>query len=372
MIFDDLDPVDGGLPWIRGQLDDKRCWLLSEYLCASANGVEESLQHAAFCVAEYEQNEFTENDWLRRRWADAHKQQREGTLPAGADIFTQAFQNRSDTDVKREQRLDIYAPMSLMFMVQALDRLAPVIAIISAAGLRPVLRSADVLQLDWAAIAMFAEKARTGDDKPATTGKRRPHDQTDAGSALQRALFTSVHDAPSNVTNAPTDWLPWLLRSRNTFAHRAPKMTWKALLQDKTGRGTGFAEPFHAQPGWGEVETMLEQANLSRRRSGSALPILLDDTPLSTMTGLLRSTAELVEIICKELIKIVEARRSDPSVLVQPGAQWAEPLSVPTLNFPGYGNPPKTSAKEIILHPDTAKRLDAARIGSQWVEKWRT
>lgn len=358
MILDDLDPVEGGLPWIRGQVDDKRCWLLSEYLYAAATGVEESLQHAEFCVDEYNQAEFTENNRIQRRLAAAEKLHREGRFPAGEQPFAWVIGDRNATDVKRQHRLEIFPQATFILLVQALDRLAAVTAIVAASAVKPPLPRADVLQIDWRGIRSVA-----------VAGPQKGHEfrqQSAPGQELQQQVYDAVKDAPADC--GPIDWLEWLLRARDTAAHRAPKIDWSIQLQGRGGGVAGVARPFHAQPGWGEVEAMLAKTDLRK----SLMPMLLDDMPENTLRGLLGSTTKLVELVSAKLCQVVERRREDHSILIQPGGQWAEPFSVPTLNFPGYGRPPQTTRKEVVmLHPDTEKRLGAARIGSNWEKAWR-
>lgn len=351
MLSSDLDLDNGGLTWMVDQIDWKRRCLLSEYLISAVGGVRASLNHAAFCLDEFKKSITAEAIWVQQQWkeVDTLAQTNELQLDVG-DARLAAVTNRTGLAADRRVRLDIYPDMCLTYLVQALDRMAAVVAI----SISTVTKA---LQVDWKDIT-----------KAAKAGAQKGHDlrrQGDAGTRLQQQVYDVIVTGPSSC--GPTDWLEWLLRARDTTAHRAPKISWHVLTYEK-GKPHSIVRPFHAQPGWGEVEAMM---SATPAKGSHHLPILLEDVPESTLAGLLNSTCQLVDLVIAEVVKVVEAREIDPTVIVQNGSQWPEPFSVPTLNYPGNGHPPKVKDGGIHLHPDSMRHMEAARMSDKWAAAWR-
>lgn len=101
--------------------------------------------------------------------------------------------------------------------------------------------------------------------------------------------------------------------------------------------------------------------------------MVLENEPASTLDGLTASTSSLLEALSSACVDVVQARRQDPSVLVQNGGQWPGYFDQPLLHFPGYGNPPKVRMKNARLHvsPDSGDRMNAFRLGDPWASEWK-
>jgi hypothetical protein len=238
----------------------------------------------------------------------------------------------------------------LFRLAQALDRVAVCIAVTGGFRL-------ELLKVDWTVLAKIAEKGH----EPGHELRRQPP----AGLDKQRDLLTLMRDEPAN--QGPMDWLAWLLRARNTLTHRPPKTLWAMLTSDR-GRDTGLSRPFHRQPGWAEMEALLRTEGPE-----GLFGMVLKDEPASTLEGLTASTSSLLVALSSACIDVVQARRHDPSVLVQNGGQWPDYFDQPLLHFPGYGNPPKVRMKNARVHlsPDSGDRLNAFRLGNRWASDWK-
>lgn len=64
------------------------------------------------------------------------------------------------------------------------------------------------------------------------------------------------------------------------------------------------------------------------------------------------------------------ARRADPSLIVQHGGTWRPLDKASVLRFPGYGPAAPTVSKEVAFHPDSIRRLRAARLMDDQVAEW--
>jgi hypothetical protein len=235
-------------------------------------------------------------------------------------------------------------------LVQGLDRLAVCIAVTGALRVK-------LLKFHWDELDKFAkERAGKGNDL---------YRQSAAGESEQQALLSLVIDEAAK--HGPTDWLPWLLRARNTVTHRPPK-TWFTLVTSDRTRPTGFTRPFHRQPDWPEMEALLT----SRQGSGF-FEMILNDEPASTLDGLTRSVCGLVEVLAKRCTSLVLKRRANPSLLVQHGHQWVDYFNQPLLNFPGYGTPPKARLDRVDVHvnPELGVRMRAFRMLDTRAGDWK-
>jgi hypothetical protein len=342
-VFADLDPNGGGIRWMRDQLDRQRACLIGDYFMSAISGVQSSLNAAALAAKGYREREHADNFWISSRWAEVRK--RPGATP---DDFLGAIV-RDRAAEEREVEMLAAADHCLHHLVQGLDRLAVCIAVTGALRVK-------LLKLDWDELAKFAEKR-------ASKGHELLR-QSAAGEPEQQALLSVVIDEPAN--HGPTDWLPWLLRARNTVTHRPPK-TWLAFMTQDRKRPTGLTRPFHRQPGWPEMEAWLSS------RGGGAFAIVLNDEPASTLDGLTRSVCGLVTALAERCTSLVLKRRANPRLLVQSGHQWLDYFNEPLLNFPGYETPPKVRLERANVHisPDTGVRMRAFRMLDAQADEWR-
>lgn len=345
----DLDPDQGGIGWWNGHIGWKESALLGEYLLSSCEGVGTSLVQASLATQQYKQTEYAQNHELVRRWgalAEAHRPQEE---------FIGALEALGKKGREREDLLQTWSQHGLLSLSQALDRLAAVVAIV--AGIK-----VDVLKsVDWGAVEKLADRALKNG---AHAGLRQGTfaEVGTPGRELQNSLLQLVKAWPEH---GPPDWLPWLTKSRNTATHRAPRFRLYLMLAGRQGRSEGYVRPFYRQPDWADTEVM------ARSSQDGIAGMLLPQAPTDVMTGLRDSTVDLTTSILRQAMELWKRRREDPSLIIQPGSMWPDLDARSALEFPGYGKPAKTIAREIAMRPDQTRRLQAARLMDDRVHLWR-
>jgi len=342
----DLDLDGGGIRWMQGQVDWQRSCLIGDYFFAAMQGVRLSLEAAQFARKRSQQKRFSDNQWLRARWDGLRRTP--GKTPE--DFLTAVYQ-RNQLEAERELEIHLSAEHCLFHLAQALDRAAACLVVAGAFRL-------PLLQLDWGKLAAMAAKG-------AEPGHRL-RIQSRAGREQQAATLALIKKEPE--AHGPKDWLPWLIRTRNTLTHRAPQTKIALVLEDR-GAPSGLTWPFHRQPGWAELEAFMKTAG------GEGLnQILLDDDPQSTLDGLFTSTCSLLSVLIEHVVQLSALRRTDPSLLVQTGGQWPGYFDQPVLHFAGYGNSPKVQRGEGLsfnISSVGSLRAQAFRLGDRWASAWR-
>lgn len=344
-VIDDLDEIAGGVGWWNGQIGWKRSALVGEYLLASCAGVSEALMDASLAIEQFAERENADNFWLTSQWTAAGR--------AGArsrEEFT-AASARGPNEWKRVRLMQLYRGRGLTSLATSLDRLAAVVVIV--AGIRT-----DLLRVDWDKLSRIALAAA----KNIPNGIRDPYAPPgSAGRERQNDLLDMALRWPDY---GPPDWLPWLRKSRNTSIHRATRLDWQVMVKGNRGID-GVATLFWRQPEWSDTEAML-------RLTGTEFEgILLPQRPGDVLAGLRASTTELVIGITDAAAKLWADRRDQPGLIVQNGGIWPSIESSHALAFPGYGEPVKVAAKEVVVAPDLARRLKAAKILEADRKAWR-
>jgi hypothetical protein len=128
-----------------------------------------------------------------------------------------AMWSRSEHEQRRERRIYASAEHCLAHLVQALDRLSATIVIV--AGLK-----IPALKMGWPALARYA-----GDPDPKGSVFDAP---TEEGVVLQRHLVGLALTWPDH---GPSDWLPWLLETRNAMTHRGLSTRMLLSLSERGG-----------------------------------------------------------------------------------------------------------------------------------------
>ncbi|SDJ99641.1 hypothetical protein SAMN05428985_102190 [Nocardioides sp. YR527] len=333
----DLDDEQHGFTWWRGYIDDKRLALIAEYLIASVDGITSSLEDAAFLVDEFSQYSFADTKWTRDRISAAQQ--------AGGDVgaIFRAL-HRSGLDEKRDRRMRLAREHLFYHLAQAFDRLAAVVVGVGA------LRT-QILKADWRIIDSDEQWK-----KCQGTEKNRGA-QSAAGREKQDELRRSILDAA--LVAGPSDWLQWIDGTRNTSAHRAPKMRMIAATKPTKAEPVRLVHLFERQPKWSMTEALVGKG------LGFSSVWLMED-PLGLMRGALEATASVVETAVTSLSVVWADRRSDPQLLVQPGAQWPTVLEEPELNFSGFGHPVQIGLKggQFRVAPEQGRRMKASGVFS--------
>lgn len=342
----DLDEEAGGIGWWNGHVGWKTSAQLGTYLLASCTGVAESLRHASLVIEEHRQKEFGLNQdrIARARLLEGR--------PSSVDEKITALTAASDSERRREDLQSVYAEHALVSLAQSLDRLAAVVATV--VGVRE-----NVLGYDWGKLADLAEREpRSGP----TNGIRQGllADLGTPGRDLQHQVLTRVSAAHEH---GPNDWLKWLIKSRNTAVHRAPRWSIPTMTVEKR-RVSGLVSLPIAQPDWADTEAV---ARSSRGGSGS---MFLTQAPQTIFEGLLESVVSLTASLAGECRQIWNARRQDPTLIIQAGASWRPVSKATLLDFPGYGDPAPTVAKEVAMNGGLIRRLRAAKLMGDQVHEW--
>jgi hypothetical protein len=258
---------------------------------------------------------------------------------------------RGTAEQKRSHLMRLYRERALASLATSLDRLAAVVVIV--AGIKT-----ELLKVDWDRL----EKVASAANQNIPSGLRDPYAPAGStGRARQNALLGMALEWGQY---GPTDWLPWLRKSRNTAVHRATRLDWQVTVKARPG-ADDVVTLFWRQPEWSDTEAML-------RHEGSQFDgILLPQRPEDILDGLRGSTNRLVTRITDEASRLWLDRRNDPSLIVQNGGVWPQVESSRALRFPGYGTPVTIRAREVLVAPDLARRLKAAKILEADRPAWR-
>lgn len=336
-----LDTTNGGFRWWAGQTDHKRLILIGDYLIQSVQGVAESLRDAALSCEDHRAALFADNDWAVRKCSQVAM----SNAMATNDDFLQSLQ-RSDREKARDRRISMTTDACLIYLVQCLDRCAAIIAIVAALDL-------EVKKAGWAQVLKLGE---TDALAPKKLRNRRINSLPGPdGLSLQESAVRTLSRWPEF---GPTDWLPWLIQTRNARAHRAHPTNWNLLTVSSRGSFTGLCRPFYRQPELSEMHSMTRIKPGSRDMGGHL--VLEESTTI--LNGLASSTSRLSAEIIAAAKSVWRERQANPAVLTQPGRQWA--MDTPDLTeFIGFGIPaPLQKNAALHVHPSLAQRLTAARV----------
>lgn len=335
-ILADLDEDGGGIGWWSPQIGWKRSALLGEYLLSSCTGVIQALTDASLAIEMFAEQEFADNHWIQARWAEVDKARGSG------DDFTAAI-SRGAYERRRARFIEMSRNGALLLLATALDRLAAVTAIVAGVKVR-------ILRFDWNELEVLAATAARNLSQNNLKG--RFEDPGTPGRERQNQLLLALQWP----NHGPADWLPWLLKTRNTTTHRASRMGWQVML-GTASRRKGLTELFWCQPEWSDTEAML------RAESGEGFrKLLLPQRPYDVLSGLRESTVNLVTLLTVEATSLWGDRRADPALIVQNGGIWPDLDIAAQLDFEGYGSPVKVTATEVRISPDTGTRLKASKI----------
>ncbi|WP_394217026.1 hypothetical protein [Brachybacterium vulturis] len=342
----DLDEEAGGIGWWNGHVGWKVSAQLGEYLLASCTGVADSLKEASLAIEEHRRTEHGLN------FARATRARKIAGRASSFDERIAALGGSTESELRREDIQKIWAGQALVSLAQVLDRLAAVVLVV--AGVK-----VDVLRTDWGELSKLAARApRSGVSQGIRQGVFA--DVGTPGRDRQNALLEIV---ASSEDHGPEDWLEWLLMSRNSYVHRAPRMNFHAMIVDKK-RPAGTISPLHAQPDWADIEAMLGAS-----RNGLEA-MFLKPAPQSIFDGLRDSVSSLAVAVVQAVRDLWIERRADPSLIIQHGGTWRPLDKASVLQFPGYGPAAPTASKEVAVHPSSIRRIRAARLMGDQVGEW--
>lgn len=337
-LVDQLDVENGSFLWWHGHTDDRRLVLIADYLIQSTSGVADALLDAALCAADHREALYSDNAWFRSVGQAVHS----ANPSATSEDYLRAFQ-RGSHEERRERRAASGATHTLIHLVQALDRLAAVLVIVSGV-------STEALKVGWPAIERLAVE-------PDIKGKLFTA-PLPAGVDAQRALL-----ARSGAWSAhgSTDWLPWLLQTRHATAHRASTTSWNLTMVDARNRMTGMLHPFFAQPSRSEMHSLSAGPTVAGVGHSLRGLLVLEDSA-DVLDGLVVSTSDFVLDVMGGVEAMWQIRRDNPELVIQPGTQWKLDTT-DELHFTGFGRPARIQATDqLSVGPELSKRLSAAKI----------
>ena len=307
-IFNDLSETSLGVSWWNSTAVHERA-LISDYIYQCAFAVETNLGEAKLHYLEF----LDARERHDKRIADA--------VSVGAD--GKPYYKHPPAVAPIDDLINKLEGMHVCGFFQAigsaLDCLGAVI--IGVLGLDTRLRISDISK---------AEKA-LANIKPTGT----------AGNKMQlefKAFFESIKSS-SGVPG----WLEWSDRYRNTFIHRGRRITYNvmtprpSLVLDKDGQRraiTSTTMHLVREPDKSDAEGMIKRN------------VALNEDADTTLSGIFKSSRDLIEATCERLVEIWNVRRADPSLIEQPASQWE--ANIRLCNFNGYDpNAPPLQYDEI-------------------------
>lgn len=311
-LVESLDEQNGSFRWWHGHTDDRRLVLIADYLIQSATGAADALKDAALAAADHREALFADNKWFVDRGTAVLRH----NPAADNEEFLRAFQ-RGQHEEKRERRLQAGATHTLVHLVQVLDRLAAVLVIVSGVD-------SDALKAGWpAALRLASDEDRKGKVFSA------PGEE---GRAAQRALLSTAQDWEDY---GPPDWLPWLLQTRNSSAHRAATTSWNLTAADRRGSAIGLLRPFLRQPSMSDMQSMSVGPRTANKDHPLADLLVLEDSA-DVLDGLVNSMNGFVLHVMAAVEALWQRRIDQPALVIQPGSQW-KLEGLPTYEFRGFG-----------------------------------
>ncbi|MBV8758737.1 MAG: hypothetical protein JO257_15730 [Deltaproteobacteria bacterium] len=170
----------------------------------------------------------------------------------------------------------------------------------------------------------------------------------------------------------PPDWLDWTLDMRNMQVHRARRFQLATVHPRPTGAATASGDPevisdvalhLPKSPAHSDIEVMV---------ATTYQPLLSEDSA-ATISGVLRSTVEVLATTCTALTRAWEFRRTAPNLVMQPLKQWANTPAKPVSQFPGYAPGTRSVAHDQLLgNPRIIRRMQVAALSDADHEKWNT
>ena len=318
----DLDLKQGGIGWWSEHLGDPRRMLVGDYLIGLTDSTETNLVEAVMHL----------------------HQAKEGWYAAGTETTASTLAGRpryplSDRGRDREVENQAHAAGFFRAVGSVLDNLAGIV--IGAAGLAKDIVLADLKHLlSGNSVGLIGEEG--------------------AGRTAQMALVSVLRD---QIDAAPDGWFAWVDGTRNTLVHRARRVVWEV---DDRSRGDGVFRPLARDPDQTAAEAM---ARTPRDGAGREY---LDEHALDTMAGTLQVVLSSTRAVAIEAGKLWDARRANPSLIVQPVAQWPRIARGKVTGFAGFdpGAGSRITVAALMLNPRLWRRMQAARLDDGRHGQW--
>jgi hypothetical protein len=330
----DLDFNAFGIGWWRQQneptLQLQQRILVSDYLIAALDGVEQNLEDLALHFLELQGAWEQDAEFIRDAFNVAH----------GGPPMKSPPRKRPIDDLIGA-RINIHMNGVFRAAGSVVDCLASVVVGVTAL-------EENILRADWAALI--------------TRVLKNLQESQDEGRKLQLGVRDEITRL---LASGATDWDQWSNDYRNMLVHRGKRtsLSWlkrEAHLVDATGNPIVRAVPVQllcTDPELSEIEAFTLQDKVL---------FVFNENAQVTITGLVRDVEALVEGVSQHLVSVWERRRANPQLLPQPvQRQWPKVRRRKRRSFAGY-KPGETpfEMQALTVNPRYLDRLKAAAVGA--------
>jgi hypothetical protein len=334
LIRGDLDNKAFGIGWWRQQneprLQLQQRILVSDYLIAALDGVEENLEDLALHFLELQDAWDHEAEFIK----DAFNVARGGPPMKSPP-------RRRPIDDLIGARINMHMNGVFRAAGSVLDCLASVVVGAAALG-------ENILRADWGALVGRVLKGLQESD--------------DEGRRLQLGVRDEIKRLLRSGAN---DWDQWSNDYRNMLVHRGKRtsLSWlkrETHVVDSNGNPIVRAVPVQllcSDPELSEVEAFTLQDKVM---------FVLTENAQVSITGLVRDVEALVEGVAACLASVWDRRRANPQLLLQPvEKQWPKVRRRKRRSFLGY-KPGETpfDVQALTVNPRYLDRLKAAGVGA--------
>jgi len=331
-ILNDLDTKTFGVRWWAPLLPEHERILISDYFYQCATGIEANLVEAKLHYLEWLETRDKQNE----RVADMAYITDDGELVSKLPPATKPIDDIPNAMEK------LHVCGFFRAIGSAFDCLGGVI--VTVLGLPVNLRKADINS---------AKSALTKLQDDGTQG------------AKTKIAFRGFMENAINKTG-PQDWFDWTTQYRNMFVHRGRRMMMNHL--------TGRLPVLYDQRGF-PIPRMTTTFHLAKHPDKSDVeasilgPTMLNEDASVTLHGVFKSSRELLETLCEELLAIWRARRNDPALIGQPPSQWN--TTAKRCKFRGYKpETPPLAMQVFVSNPTFYRRMLASSMDDAHRNLW--
>jgi len=327
-IMEDLDQTVGGIGWWRpyDKIDRQERILISDHLLSCARSIYTNISESY--AYRLELDHALE---IFRSWIEPGAQSARPVIPFPKDAYEDLSYVRVTANLTGIFRA----------FASALDCIGA--CIVGVAGLPTDIVKADL------------KKAFESSEKASVHSPR-----------LQQ-LRTNLVEAESAA--GPVGWVGWLLAMRNMLVHRGRRTFTCTAARQPDGHIDGFGLVLPRAPELTDVQAWVY--------AGGQVASSFEAPANLLLARLSESTSKYIEDVSRILLELWRERRSEPSLITQPKAQWKQPSDVlinPIPPFNGFelGLPePYGTLRGVGVSDELSARMRAAGITVQDVDDVR-
>lgn len=329
----DLTTSTWGLKWMAPHPDEKRRILISDQLLLCVAGIEQNLIEAK--LHHLELHEQYEQDAARR-------------VGMVANMFSGKAITHPVAEAPAEDLPNYLIPLHIAGVLRAigsaLDCLGGVVV--------------GMLALPTNILKADLRKAQGELEKSAGA---------EGGPELQQAFAAALDDIIAGA--GPEHWLEWAIDYRNMLVHRGRRLelfllTPREAIYGPDGELIPIVRPAHLlprDPDCSDIEAFCMEAEPSPIER--TVDPVLEEEGERTLHAVIESTAYTCNSAARKLLDVLEARRRDPTLLVQPEQQWPRIPFGHVRDFTGYEPGAVEYAPDAgSAHPALRVRLEAASL----------